>query len=181
MSYVKLYDNVAPADWCEAQIDLFEDDIEQHLEQDCGNGETLTQINMLHSPDTRWKTVANELVNYIMPTIEEYKKDCGIEAFQWPNAMGFEPPKIKRYMPGANESFPAHVDVLDRNTMNRFLVCFLYLNDVAIGGETEIFSKTYEPREGSMLLFPPLWTHPHIGHKPISGPKYIIGGYLTYA
>ena len=38
MSYVKLYDNVAPADWCEAQIDLFEDDIEQHLEQDCGNG-----------------------------------------------------------------------------------------------------------------------------------------------
>ena len=181
MNYVRLYDNVAPRAWCEAQIDLFEDDIEQQQEQDCGNGETLTQINMLHSPDTRWSTNANELVNYIMPTIEEYKKDCGIEAFQWPNAMGFEPPKIKRYMPGANESFPAHVDVLNKNTMNRFLVCFLYLNDVAIGGETEIFSKTYEPREGSMLLFPPLWTHPHIGHKPISGPKYIIGGYLTYA
>jgi len=178
---VRLYEEVAPRDWCEAQIELFEDDVEQHSIQDCGSNETLTQINMLHSPDTRWKTVANELVNYIMPTIEEYKKDCGIEAFQWPNAMGFEPPKIKRYMPGANESFPAHVDVLDRNTMNRFLVCFLYLNDVAIGGETEIFSKTYEPREGSMLLFPPLWTHPHIGHKPISGPKYIIGGYLTYA
>ena len=178
---VRLYEEVAPRNWCEAQIELFEDDVEQHSIQDCGSNETLTQINMLHSPDTRWKTVANELVNYIMPTIEEYKKDCGIEAFQWPNAMGFEPPKIKRYMPGANESFPAHVDVLDRNTMNRFLVCFLYLNDVAIGGETEIFSKTYEPREGSMLLFPPLWTHPHIGHKPISGPKYIIGGYLTYA
>ena len=177
---VRLYEEVAPRNWCEAQIELFEDDVEQHQIQDCGSNETLTQINMLHSPDTRWKTVANELVNYIMPTIEEYKKDCGIEAFQWPNAMGFEPPKIKRYMPGANESFPAHVDVLDRNTMNRFLVCFLYLNDVAIGGETEIFSKTYEPREGSMLLFPPLWTHPHIGHKPISGPKYIIGGYLTY-
>ena len=48
MNYVRLYDNVAPRAWCEAQIDLFEDDTEQQQEQDCGNGETLTQINMLH-------------------------------------------------------------------------------------------------------------------------------------
>ena len=181
MSYVKLYDNVAPADWCEAQIDLFEDDIEQHLEQDCGNGETLTQINMLHSKDTRWRTNANELVNYIMTTVEKYKQDVGIERFQWPVTMGFEPPKVKRYMPGANQSFPAHVDVLDKSTMNRFLVCFLYLNTVEGGGETEVCEETYAAKQGSMLLFPPMWTHPHIGHAPVSCPKYIIGGYLTYA
>ena len=178
---VRLYENVAPRNWCEAQIDLFEANWEQHETQDNGNGETLTQINMLHSKNTRWRTNANELVNYIMTTVEEYKKDCGIDSFQWPTAMGFEPPKVKRYMPGANESFPAHVDVLDKTTMNRFLVCFLYLNDVGVGGETEIFGETYAAREGSMLIFPPMWTHPHIGHKPISGPKYIIGGYLTYA
>ena len=178
---VRLYENVAPRNWCEAQIDLFEANWEQHKTQDNGNGETLTQINMLHSKNTRWRTNANELVNYIMTTVEEYKKDCGIDSFQWPTAMGFEPPKVKRYMPGANESFPAHVDVLDKSTMNRFLVCFLYLNDVGVGGETEIFGETYAAREGSMLIFPPMWTHPHIGHKPISGPKYIIGGYLTYA
>ena len=178
---VRLYENVAPRNWCEAQIDLFEANWEQHETQDNGNGETLTQINMLHSKNTRWRTNANELVNYIMTTVEEYKKDCGIDSFQWPTAMGFEPPKVKRYMPGANESFPAHVDVLDKTTMNRFLVCFLYLNDVGVGGETEIFGETYAAREGSMLIFPPMWTHPHIGHKPISGPKYIIGGFLTYA
>jgi len=178
---VRLYENVAPRDWCEAQIDLFEDDTEQHEIQDNGNSETLTQINMLHSPDTRWRTNANELVNYIMTTVEQYKKDCDIDSFQWPTTMGFEPPKVKRYMPGRNESFPAHVDVLDKTTMNRFLVCFLYLNDVNIGGETEIFGKKFAAEEGSMLLFPPMWTHPHIGHSPVSGPKYIIGGYLTYA
>ena len=181
MNYVKLYENVAPRAWCEAQIDLFEDDTEQHQEQDCGNGETLTQINMLHSPNTRWRTNANELVNYIMSTVEKYKKDCGIESFQWPTTMGFEPPKVKRYMPGVNESFPAHVDVLNKTTMNRFLVCFLYLNTVELGGETEIFGTNFGPQQGSMLLFPPMWTHPHIGHPPVSGPKYIIGGYLTYA
>ena len=160
MNYVKLYENVAPRDWCEAQIDLFEDDTEQHEIQDNGNSETLTQINMLHSPDTRWRT---------------------IDSFQWPTAMGFEPPKVKRYRPGVNESFPAHVDVLDKFTMNRFLVCFLYLNTVEVGGETEIFEKKFAAKQGSMLLFPPMWTHPHIGHSPVSGPKYIIGGYLTYA
>ena len=181
MNYVRLYDNVAPRAWCEAQIDLFEDDTEQQQEQDCGNGETLTQINMLHSPDTRWSTNANELVNYIMTTVEKYKQDCGIESFQWPITMGFEPPKVKRYMPGVNESFPAHVDVLNKTTMNRFLVCFLYLNTVKVGGETEILGKKFEASQGSMLLFPPMWTHPHIGHAPVSGPKYIIGGYLTYA
>ena len=179
-NFVRMYENVAPADWCEAQIELFENDEAQHSIQQNGEGETLTQINMLHSKDTRWRTNANELVNYIMTTVEKYKQDCGIERFQWPITMGFEPPKVKRYMPGANESFPIHVDVLNKQTMNRFLVCFLYLNTVEIGGETEIFGKTYEPKEGSMLLFPPMWTHPHIGHKPISGPKYIIGGYLTY-
>ena len=79
MNYVKMYDDVAPRAWCEAQIDLFEDDIKQQQEQDCGNGKTLTQINMLHSKDTRWRTNANELVNYIMTTVEQYKKDVGIE------------------------------------------------------------------------------------------------------
>jgi len=29
-------------------------------------------------------------------------------------------------------------------------------------------------------MFPPLWTHPHAGLKPISNAKYIIGGYLHY-
>jgi hypothetical protein len=25
-----------------------------------------------------------------------------------------------------------------------------------------------------------LWTHKHIGHKPVKKPKYIIGSYLHY-
>ena len=95
-NFVRMYENVAPADWCEAQIELFESDEAQHTIQQNGEGETLTQINMLHSKDTRWRTNANELVNYIMTTVEKYKQDCGIERFQWPITMGFEPPKVKR-------------------------------------------------------------------------------------
>jgi hypothetical protein len=37
-----------------------------------------------------------------------------------------------------------------------------------------------QPKAGRLLMFPPLWTHPHIGMMPISNAKYIIGGYLHY-
>ena len=55
-NFVRMYENVAPADWCEAKIELFESDEAQHTIQQNGEGETLTQINMLHSKDTRWRT-----------------------------------------------------------------------------------------------------------------------------
>ena len=58
-----------------------------------------------------------------------------------------------------------------------------YLNDVEEGGET-IFGINGEwriqPKAGNLLMFPPLWTHPHQGKKPISGPKYIMTTYLNY-
>jgi len=35
-------------------------------------------------------------------------------------------------------------------------------------------------KKGSILIFPPLWTHLHSGLKPIDKPKYIVGSYLHY-
>ena len=64
----------------------------------------------------------------------------------------------------------------------RFLVFFLYLNDNE-GGLTSFpeYDTMIQPKAGTLLMFPPLWTHKHIGHKPIKKPKYIIGSYLHYA
>ena len=60
-------------------------------------------------------------------------------------------------------------------------------NDVAEGGETTFQESkdsriqfSCKPTSGRMIAFPPFWTHPHTGMKPISGPKYIIGTYLHY-
>ena len=36
------------------------------------------------------------------------------------------------------------------------------------------------PRATRLLVFPPFWTHPHAGLKPISGPKYVMMSYLHY-
>ena len=69
----------------------------------------------------------------------------------------------------------------DVESAKRFLVFFIYLDDNE-RGETNFpqLGLASPCRQGSMLMFPPLWTHKHIGHKPIEKPKYIIGSYLHY-
>ena len=162
---------------------MFESDTENHEIQDNGNGATLTQINFLHSPDTIWKDEVNNLSNIIGNYIYQYKKDCDIKDTQWPEKFGFEPPKIKRYMPGGQEKFPPHVDVNSYDTARRFLVAFIYLDNNE-SGETIVAPKddtfVSKCKRGSLLFFPPLWPWMHTGLPPIDTPKYIVGSYLHY-
>ena len=44
---------------------------------------------------------------------------------------------MKMYNNNDYDEFKDHVDVGNHDSARRFLVCFLYLNDVAIGGQTE--------------------------------------------
>ena len=168
---------------CQRLIKMFESDTEHHQIQDCGQGATLTQINLLHSPDTIWKNEANDIANTIVNYAHLYKKDCYIKDNQWPEKFGFEPPKIKRYMPDGKESFPDHVDVLGHKTAKRFLVAFIYLNNNE-KGQTVVSPKDGKfvsfCTRGSILLFPPLWPWMHTGMSPIDTPKYIVGSYLHY-
>jgi hypothetical protein len=39
---------------------------------------------------------------------------------------------------------------------------------------------TIERESGKLIMFPPLWTHPHKGDMPVGNPKYIIGSYLHF-
>ena len=80
------------------------------------------------------------------------------------------------------DEFKEHVDVMDYASAKRFLVFFLYLNNNT-GGLTEFpeYDTMITPKAGRLLMFPPLWTHKHIGHKPLEQPKYIVGSYLHYA
>ena len=105
----------------------------------------------------------------------------GINFF--PKEIGFEQVRMKKYDVG-NDEFREHVDVGDYASARRFLVMFFYLNDVDEGGETAFIGIDHDirvkPKAGSMLMFPPMWTHPHAGLPPISNPKYICGSYLHY-
>ena len=183
-NYIRVYENVITKDECNHLINKFESDKENHQIQDCGQGATLTQINLLHSPDTTWTNEANDIANTIVNYSHQYKKDCDIKWNQWPSPkFGLEPPKIKRYMPGGQDRFPDHVDVLDYKNAKRFLVAFIYLDDNK-EGQTIISPKDGKfvsfCNRGSIILFPPLWPWMHTGMPPIDKPKYIIGSYLHY-
>ena len=79
-------------------------------------------------------------------------------------------------------NFLDHVDVGSLDSAMRFLVLFVYLNDVEEGGETEFpeLDLTVTPKCGTMLLFPSTWTYLHRGNTPISNDKYLLGSYLHY-
>ena len=75
-----------------------------------------------------------------------------------------------------------HVDVGDYISARRFLVFFVYLNDVKEGGETEFptLDLQVSPECGTILVFPATWTFLHRGNVPISNDKYILGSYKHY-
>ena len=179
----RIYDNVIPAEKCDYFVDKFEKHSELHEIQDCGQGKTLTLINLMSSPDTPFRNDLDYLSNLFMENVERYKKDCHIQPFQFPDKFGVEAFKIKRYLPNTTDEFPQHVDVRNRSTARRFLVMFAYLtnNDA---GQTEIScmnTHVSSPcKQGSILLFPPLWPWVHTGVAPAKTAKYILGSYLHY-
>ena len=120
--------------------------------------------------------------------MEEYKtrfmKNLNIKDIHFPPVIDMENIRIKKYMPNDEDQFKVHVDVVRSmgDSAKRFLVFILYLNDVEDGGHT-MFPKPniwVKPRAGRLLVFPPFWTHPHAGLKPLSGPKYVMMSYLHY-
>ena len=120
--------------------------------------------------------------------MEEYKtrfmKNLNIKDIHFPPVIDMENIIIKKYMPNDEDQFKVHVDVVRSmgDSAKRFLVFILYLNDVEDGGHT-MFPKPniwVKPRAGRLLVFPPFWTHPPAGLKPLSGPKYVMMSYLHY-
>ncbi|MCY4148038.1 MAG: 2OG-Fe(II) oxygenase [Gammaproteobacteria bacterium] len=69
-----------------------------------------------------------------------------------------------------------HIDAGPGQFAKRQLVAIWYLNDCSgPGGETEFYFQnvSVRPEEGTLVLFPPFWTHLHRGRTLESGIKYI--------
>ena len=92
-----------------------------------------------------------------------------------------EPIRMKRYLPNNYDEFRPHVDVNQKANCTRFLVMFLYLANNK-NGKT-IFPNLdieIECKQGSLLMFPPMWPWLHAGQKPTRTSKYIMQSYLHY-
>lgn len=176
--YVKIYDNVIPEEYCNHLIEKFHanpDAWEYH------DNETFI-FNQINLPNH--KVIFEAEIAFLMEVFEHYVNryayDCKMSQIQMPENYGFEAIRMKYYKADHGE-FKPHIDACDLETIKRFLVFFLYL-DEGDGGETALYDQevAVQRKPGRLLMFPPMWTYPHAGLMPKGTDKHIIGSYLHY-
>ena len=77
------------------------------------------------------------------------------------------------------ELYPRHPDA---ETLHRWLLWTIYLNDDFTEGETEFHyqKRKIVPRTGSLLIAPTAFTHTHRGNRPRGGDKYIATSWILF-
>tara|TARA_B100001057_G_scaffold475574_1_gene542481 strand:- start:3696 stop:4262 length:567 start_codon:yes stop_codon:yes gene_type:complete len=180
--YVRSYDNLVDSDLCKRILEAFGKSNSEYIDREQRPSFTeLNLTNRLKAKDPLWSDIHIKLEDYFVDAVSLYMDELELGP-DFPAKYCFEELRLKYYQNNGHDQFKDHVDVQDYNSARRFLVCFLYLNDVGEGGQT-YFPKldvTVEPRCGRILLFPPTWMYRHAGLPPQSNKKYIVGTYLHY-
>lgn len=93
-----------------------------------------------------------------------------------------ESPLIQHYRPGGGFK-SEHFERMNAATASRVLVWMTFLNDVRDAGGTRFVYQdaTFEARRGRTLIWPPDFTHTHVGVVSPTEHKYIITGWFNFA
>ena len=174
---IRVFPNAFSDEFCDKLIKKFEEAATKNKERYSNTGVNFTQLNFR---EAGWEQEQSEMVHIFVEHAKKYAKSVGITN-EWPMNYALEDIRMKKYTANDHDEFQAHVDVGDNRNCTRFLVFFVYLDDNEKGGTT--FPKlkhSVECKKGSMLMFPPMWTHVHAGEKPKDKAKYMVGSYLHY-
>lgn len=184
--YVRVYDDVFNPEFCNGLIQLFDFENKKSSEfmrtSDHNWGEDyrrFREIDITKAP--QFGQFIEPYYARIRQVYDHYKSVVGNPFF--PHQHAFEDARMKKYEANGQDQFGWHIDVGDKASASRFLVMFAYLNDVEEGGLTRFKSEvdfTVKPKQGRIVVFPPMFMYPHIGEKPVSGPKYILSTYVHY-
>ena len=174
-SWIEVYDNVLSVDYCEELVDRINSDPRLSYVTD-NKTYNLQQLILWNLDD--WQDTNKFLTDKFLELAQAYY-DKYLPL--WPENFACESIKFKKYSASNDEYFKEHVDVDDVRSCVRFLTSLWYLNDPKGGGDT-VFTDhkvSVEPRVGRVILFPPLWTHPHYSN-PSKNYKFIFTQYLHY-
>ena len=174
LDHIMVVERALPGEHCRRLIARFEASETREVCEREG-GHCFTQLDIA----TAWPEEQAPLLAMFASQFQRYQQIT--KAYYWPKNIGFEHLRVKRYLPNGRDSFPPHVDVMDRDSARRFLTALIYLNAPA-GGETVFpyLDLSIAPETGKLLVFPPLWLFPHEGRPPRLAPKYILHTYLCY-
>lgn len=181
--YIKIYDDVLDKQMCDKIISTFDTDLQNQEYIDREKRPTFTELNItkrFQDKDDRWCEIQLNLQEKFIDFVNLYIEEVGCGP-DFPDRYAFEEYRIKKYN-RIHDEFADHVDVGNYSSARRFLVCFLYLNTVTDGGQTDFPRLNFQvqPKCGRMLVFPSVWLYRHAGRPVISGMKYIVGSYLHY-
>ena len=177
--WIRTYPKIFDKKECDGLIEYFEAAIDHHEETRMPGHRQFWELNLM---DHGGKNEMNlELYNRFHSIMDRYKIETKLHHKQWPEKYSWEALRMKKYERDSS-FFLDHVDVGDYESARRFLVFFVYLNDVAVGGETEFVSLDLKvtPEYGKVLVFPATWEFIHRGNAPVGQDKYILGSYLHY-
>ena len=176
-SCVRYYDRVVSKEWCNKVIDLFEQSKKDTFDND---RKSFTELNIEGKEE--FKDIKETYIRVLRQNLQHFMKEVNIENHHFPPIIDMENIRIKKYTDNGKDVFKNHVDVLRSQgpSSKRFLVFIMYLSDVEEGGETSIprYNIKCKPKAGRLLMFPPFWTHPHMGKKVQKGNKYVMMSYL---
>ncbi len=179
---VRIYDHALDAEFCEQVLARFEGDPRNHFRRP--GQSTWTEYLITHRPEPEWKAVERVFIKSMTDALADYVRQPAARSLGRKFSRAFEHLKLKRYSPssGDGDHFPLHVDVFDAKTSVRVLAFLWYLNDVAEGGETRFpaLGLSIPPRQGRLVVMPPVWMYEHQGEPPRSGDKVIVTSYLNF-
>ena len=172
---IRIYDDVISKHWCEDIIKSFE---ETSTDRYSNGHKEFNQLEIWDQPE--WYDTKLKFLNLMQTSMVKFMEDVKIDTSHFPKSLEPEHITIKKYTDNGKDQFAEQVDVTDSvHTAKRFLVYILYLSDCK-GGETYIprYDISSQPKQGRLLMFPPYWTHPHMGKKVQKGNKYVMMSYL---
>ena len=180
--YVRIYDKLVDKDFCEDVIQAFHKSNSVYIDRE--QRPTFRELNISErflEKDPVWYPIQSRISNIFTIVVKTYMKDLDLGP-DFPGKYAFEQFRMKLYENNGHDQFKDHVDVQDYASARRFLVCFLYLNEVKQGGETSFLKIDYavSPECGRIVVFPSTWQYRHAGLPPVSSKKYIVGSYLHY-
>ncbi len=171
---IKVYDNVLSKETCNKIINEYEmrkGNVE-HYDTDS------YKFDLLNLNNTDLYPLAVAFIQQIKPLIVNYSEHLNVQNYI--KMTAFEDVRIKKYLKNSDYQFKTHVDAIDKETSKRFLTFILYLNDNNGCTTFPSLGYSYKPRQGSVLIFSPLWMYPHSGDIPTDNDKYIMTSYLHF-
>lgn len=183
-SFISIYENAVPDELCDRVIakhkELEESSASTASRGENDNGGLAKRKDVAFYFERDARNIASEINAVLDQNIPKY-----VEEYPSFGTHHCYSNIVKVQRTGPKGGFHAwHCEQSMGENLSRILVWMMYLNDLPQGeGTTEFLEQgvIIQPKKGSLVLFPPAWTHTHRGNPVYTQDKYIATGWYYLA